>query len=308
MKIVLHIGMHKTGSTSLQMAFNSNREEYCKRGIYYPPGQKVWPGHPLVSRWIFAGQLDLVERFFKTAIENAHTQNCATVLISAERFSLISPERFSILKKFGDVRIFCFLRSQEDYLERRYSQSIKQLDDPFTGSIFKYHAKQNMDRYLDYFQLMENWAAIFGAENVSGYSYDALSSSSAIYDVMHEHLGISGYAPELKNASHNVSGPNETIIYLSRLKQIKSISQQQFNTAKKMLDEMFKNSYRRHLTSDYRKNLMDKYATGNRSVSLLYLHRSPNLRLSPQKNIQPAINYEEDFDHNIFKNLVTAIS
>ena len=50
MKITLHVGPHKTGTTSLQSWLLENSmvhlEEY---GVYYPPVQEFAPGHAVIA-------------------------------------------------------------------------------------------------------------------------------------------------------------------------------------------------------------------------------------------------------------------
>lgn len=44
MKLLLHVGPPKTGATSLQHAFDENRQILIDHGIYYPQGAKQLVG------------------------------------------------------------------------------------------------------------------------------------------------------------------------------------------------------------------------------------------------------------------------
>ena len=53
-RVVLHVGLHKTGTTFLQTVFETNRDVLAEQGIYYPGG----PGEPAqrMASWDLRGR------------------------------------------------------------------------------------------------------------------------------------------------------------------------------------------------------------------------------------------------------------
>lgn len=93
---LLHIGPHKTGTTTVQAAFHQNREVLAAQGVHYAGST----GHPMVAAMAAAtgkalatSQLSAgLERWHELVEEVAASEARATV-VSSEFFSEASPER-----------------------------------------------------------------------------------------------------------------------------------------------------------------------------------------------------------------------
>lgn len=48
-RLILHVGMHKTATTSLQKMFFENRDTFAERGVYYPEASRTYLGHHLLA-------------------------------------------------------------------------------------------------------------------------------------------------------------------------------------------------------------------------------------------------------------------
>ena len=79
MKLIVHMGLHKTGSTYLQHIFNDNHEALLGRGIYYQP-QPGYPAHHFPAWDILRGDASPVE----TMISEARIARCHTAILSSE--------------------------------------------------------------------------------------------------------------------------------------------------------------------------------------------------------------------------------
>jgi hypothetical protein len=86
--LYLHVGPHKTGTTSLQVALHENREALRQKGLYYPSclAESRWPeSHNEMAFKVKEGLLDLVlDRLKQIEIE---VGDCKAILLSAEEFS-----------------------------------------------------------------------------------------------------------------------------------------------------------------------------------------------------------------------------
>ncbi|MDJ0644088.1 MAG: hypothetical protein QNJ15_14845 [Erythrobacter sp.] len=79
MKLIIHPGLHKTGSTYLQHVLNDNHAPLAKRGVWYQP-QEGYPAHHHAAWRILLGD----ERPLVAMIEQARTTDCHTVILSSE--------------------------------------------------------------------------------------------------------------------------------------------------------------------------------------------------------------------------------
>ena len=95
MKILLHIGSPKAGSSFLQSACARAREELASNGIYFPVGTphdescmqrgRISAGNALhLARYLKAGEWSKADSWLKEAIDAALARSCETLLLSSE--------------------------------------------------------------------------------------------------------------------------------------------------------------------------------------------------------------------------------
>ena len=90
MKLILHIGTHKTGTTALQRFLYANREPLAVQGFHY-----ATPGHGLpeanfVANALNVGNGRVVRDFFEKHVGVARRRGAHAVLASAENFYAMS--------------------------------------------------------------------------------------------------------------------------------------------------------------------------------------------------------------------------
>jgi hypothetical protein len=79
MRLIVHAGLHKTGSTYLQQAMNDNRDALLARGVHYAK-QAGSPAHHGIAR-------DCLRRDFSSLaamIEEARAKGCHTAILSSQ--------------------------------------------------------------------------------------------------------------------------------------------------------------------------------------------------------------------------------
>ncbi|MCP4053629.1 MAG: hypothetical protein GY739_11280 [Mesoflavibacter sp.] len=116
-KVILHIGLHKTGTTSLQKYFGSNRSGLQELGILYPklyiddfsPNNHSWPIINLVSKTPSEYHLNIANNLHGLKLEAVikslgeqvlalKTAKEKVLLISGEGISTLKAEELAILK------------------------------------------------------------------------------------------------------------------------------------------------------------------------------------------------------------------
>jgi hypothetical protein len=199
MDIIIHIGTHKTGTSSIQNFCASNIKNLQQDGVAYPLGTIGARNVNFIGSWLAKGNFNSVEMFLNSAVHKAEVSGCKTLLLSAESFYAMTTFFFffsgkpvddywinekniistlsSILKKH-DVKIHCFLRRQDKFYESLYNQMVKQAAG-YSSSIrdFIHEAKE----LGDYASHLDLWERAFGKENIVLHGFDDRQSELVQY-------------------------------------------------------------------------------------------------------------------------------
>jgi len=113
------------------------------------------------------------DHYWKLLHEELAETDCKTVFISSEAFSRLrgSREMMEFVKnQFSDyqVKVLVYRRSQVEYFESAYNQAVKRNDETRTMDEMMKSGWLSMD----YFAEIEQWAAVFGFENMVVRIYD----------------------------------------------------------------------------------------------------------------------------------------
>jgi hypothetical protein len=210
--IILHIGLEKTGTTTLQAVGGRNRAWFAKHGVLYPqtPGATnhvklalyaAKPNRAMnLRRRVGLGDNDVFEKFCATLPANLEREvadsGCPIVWLSNEHLS--SRLRFpaeldrlaALLRPLADdIRIIVYLRHQPELYLSAYSTAIKSGDD------------RELERVLtgnEYFyrfdKILQNWADCFGAGALTIRIFDRKTLTGG--DIVPDFLSVMGLAPD----------------------------------------------------------------------------------------------------------------
>jgi hypothetical protein len=136
--LVLHLGMHKTGSTYLQRAALERRSEMLAEGVLFPRAGLAAPGFRAVRQDGFPGHLGLLAAVrnddedapWQQLQREIDTSGADTVLLSCENMLMpVSADRevirarlFRRLSGFGAVRLVAFVRRPDQGPEMLYRE------------------------------------------------------------------------------------------------------------------------------------------------------------------------------------------
>ena len=178
-KLVLHIGNHKTGSTSIQKALYLNRGGLNTYGyqLFYRSldGVDNQDGKP--GLWITPGET--VEDGFEinADLANAIGQTGDNIIISQENlswvFSKVAIEAFhkQLSRSFDEMQLIVYLRRQDQQAISQHQQASRN----YFAMASKFYGDQarslpayepHMQLYLDYYKRISMWADVFGDDNV----------------------------------------------------------------------------------------------------------------------------------------------
>ena len=132
MKLVIHIGLHKTGTTSFQNFLHFNRDSLLEAGVFYPE-MGEHESHWVIPNQIIRNNWDYVKNYMKDSLSNARKANVNTVFISSEDFELFLFEGYlaskfeNLVLDLGYSKIYwvSVLRNQCEYFNSIYSEMSK---------------------------------------------------------------------------------------------------------------------------------------------------------------------------------------
>ncbi|RMF60396.1 MAG: hypothetical protein D6746_06955 [Bacteroidetes bacterium] len=161
--IFLHIGTHKTGTTSLQQFFARTASRLAREGVLYPRTGRTerlpWAHHGLA--WSFLGWRGRRGRQQGDALRREiEAWEGDRVLISCEDFSLLSCDKMRRLGRWlagHRIEVVCYLRPPKDYVLSLYRQHLLS-----RGHRAAARFVLQASRRADYLRLVQRWERLDG--------------------------------------------------------------------------------------------------------------------------------------------------
>lgn len=221
-RYVVHIGRHKTGTSSLQRALHAQSDQLAERGIHYVAagrdpnqlGEPTMIAHHALAKEFQSGELGpIVDALV------AETRNRPGVfVISSEALQNIAPRELSRVFPVDETVVVTYLREQVSYLMSAYAQRVQASDyaAPFAAFI-ELHINQ-----LDYVPRVEALVEEFGPERVVARPYDRshLTGGNTVTD-FYSMLGA-GLAPPPGDGNPSI---NANTVLVKRLMNVLDLEQ-----------------------------------------------------------------------------------
>lgn len=189
MEYVLHIGMPKTGSLSLQRAFFENRSVLRRLGVVYPvagikPGTNAKAKHNKLKHALVGCDPkeigmpeDWMEKF------RAETEGAEICVVSDQHFHrLLKPELVLPLFPRNQTRVVIYLREPVIHVASQYAHSVKII----------HNRTMSLQEYAKFIcwsnvEIVDRWIKTFGRENVMMRKYDrhSLLDEDIVKDFAH---------------------------------------------------------------------------------------------------------------------------
>jgi hypothetical protein len=184
---LLHAGTHKTGTTSMQAAFAMSEGILAASGVLYPKSGRIGAGHHNLP-WGLLGdeRFDPAAGYLDDLAVEVRQGGFRNVLVSSEDFEYLRTRTAELtylrdlIESWGyEPRVVFAFREPAEYAESLYAELIKHdlteerqsfVSDALDqgGVIFKSH----WDFRLDYSQLIEGFAQVFGRDAITSLAYD----------------------------------------------------------------------------------------------------------------------------------------
>ncbi|NUB46517.1 hypothetical protein GEU84_019160 [Fertoebacter nigrum] len=202
-KLYLHIGLQKTGTSTIQMYFMAPQGPLKAAKIDYLR-EAFAPRH---AHHNAALEMSRNRRYdpalpgMDALLAAAHASRRDKLFVSSEDFSLLGRNDIKVLgqrlEPFSVQLILC-LRNQLEWSESLFAQACKR---GYTGSFTTFSDRLQADGKLDFLTLIQNWIAVFGQDNLSVMIYE---NHADISDALADLLGVTVDAPPArKNQSLN---------------------------------------------------------------------------------------------------------
>jgi hypothetical protein len=129
----IHIGPHKTGTTSIQWFLKENRAELLKRGYFVPESGSIRGGHHPLVRQLCGQPVPPLQRDAATRFaRGVKDTTCEAVVISSETLDGLLVNRDCAKQFFGrmeelnlEPKLVFFPRNQSQLLNSRYTEVVK---------------------------------------------------------------------------------------------------------------------------------------------------------------------------------------
>ena len=272
-KLYLHIGLHKTGTTSIQLFMHKNATQiHDDYGVCYLPipSDDIVPyQHRFLNKLMISNEEEFINQFEKSL------NNADTILISSECFLEKSEyaEQLAKLKHlFDETHIIIYLRRQDEWIESLYKQVIM-YNHKIGFTIDEWLDKILFDGYLYYnanfLETLNRWSLIFGKENITLRSFDKekLHDGNIVSDFC-QVLSIPSQHFNNNQIHANAGIKNREIVEMYRLtNKIITLEQQKELATKLICDERESISI---LSPMQKKSIIKHYSTINETISIEY--------------------------------------
>ncbi len=298
-KLYLHIGTHKTGTTTIQHALRSTSRAASER-----EGWSYIKTSQSVKKLMRAEQYDKeivkeLEKEFKVKIGQS------------QRSSVISSEAFSGLPNFGylnsavaaqmlreitqsfDTKIIIYLRRQDDMVESMYTQNIHR---GHSLAFDDFLSELEMGVSYNYQRILNDWTACFGKENVLVRSYHTANQKGLLQD-FGEIIGSSellNVKAERRNPSYSFDALQIALIANTVLDEA---GKGELRQALQKTMPKKKSDSHQYFSLEKRKEFLEVYKDSNRQVANEYFSGLatifPDIEVTNSSEQKTSIAYED---------------
>ena len=218
MTTYIHIGLQKTGTTSLQRILHANQGKLSQIGLNYVPrmaglGSKEVNAHHFLAhcllnkRYGYTPEVDFSQfpehvRGLQEYLDKAS----GIKVISSEDFSRLNPDQINMLREIfrdRDVKVLIYLRRQDSWIDSLYGQMLK------VGRNIEVQAYiESQEKMLDFNQTITNWETAFGLQNVILRLYEGAAKENVWND-----FSQAVEAPDAINVIERIPQANKSLTY-----------------------------------------------------------------------------------------------
>lgn len=198
MRVIIHVGATKTGSSALQRYLFENAGRLAEDGICYPSAGVVANAHHLIAAALHPSAFRMhaehlpdpldarvaaFRELMREALAQAEAARAHTLILSSEYLWWNLPDRlFDEWRSALDghtVEIYAVLRKPDQWIQSSYLQALKSGQERDFGQWFA--AIRNSATGVDFAKVLTAWKAAFPSERVHLRGYEDLMARKALF-------------------------------------------------------------------------------------------------------------------------------
>jgi hypothetical protein len=195
----IHIGTHKTGTTSIQAFLASNRVRFAANGVFWPAAgsdgdPNVVSHHELARELNRGGAFDSEKGGLDAVAEELRGSDARIACLSSEDFTFLWDKpsalirlRDAVLAAGFSPRIVVYFRPQASYCTAVYAENVrhgyrKPFEEYFHNILThgQYVWEAGVGPPFDYPRLLDSFAAVFGRNSIIVRPYRSAAPNDAI--------------------------------------------------------------------------------------------------------------------------------
>lgn len=274
MKVYIHIGSHKTGSTYIQKMCAELETDLSVQGVLYlKTGRKYFGHHQLVDMIRGKVPIDNV----RALIDDELKENYEAILISSENFEDLKENEIErLISIFGhwECKVIYFFRNWSSLLHSMWQENVKH------GAAYNFHMFVSehvgfpmSSNILNYSLPLRKYAKVLGLQNLTVASYDLVCESEDLFDYF---LSLIGATSKIEHIYEQVNmGFHAPIVECIRV--LNSIAIARGYTPSYLVRQSFLTNILSSGVPDYLNNLfkiMNRYAVSSPNYSQSFAARS----------------------------------
>lgn len=276
-KLIIHFGVHRTGTTSLQQTLKANVNHLFSAGFLYPDlghnynhGKIAWG---LIQNKKGQHQITL-KSLVDSLLEASNHENIHTIILSHEDFCLVeNNDWLKALKKYFDLTAVVYLRRQDAWLESWYNQHIKwPWDKELSGATSElFLSKINDFFWIDYHFLLTKISHAIGNDHL----YVNLLDSSGIKDTTQDFLSfikIDGIET-IKEQNASLTSAQIDILRRINIVHLKPAARNKIISTLKEINIKEDNGSTAVFSDDQLRSIHEKFLTTNQMVAKMFFNR-----------------------------------
>ena len=273
-KIYIHIGLYKTGSTTLQAFLQANQNNLLNYGYLYPRTGALgrFEAHHNLA-WLLRNPKNANPTLgtWKELHEEIKAANIDNVIISSENFELNNQKINSLKSELEpyEVKIIVYLRRQDRRLESLYTQRVKR--GFYSDNILSFcEQKRNTS---DYYNFLKPWKQTFGISNIIVRPLEKNQIPNICHDFL-KIIGVRNFDDFIRVQNQNVKPGRKA---LEVLKFINKIYENKSSTKKAYLQQI--NNFICKQWSDEKSYRLLSYSD---SVKILEWYKQSNIKVAQE--------------------------
>lgn len=304
-KFFIHIGTHKTGSTTIKSSLALNKSLLKSKGLLY-----------IDTKWSYDimrlkhDDQALKKRIcdnFSAQLEKENANKRCDVVIAAEKFSgdpysgydnasIIAVILYAVSQGYKPV-IIVYLRRQDTFIESLYTQSVHQ------GSSLEFQEfleERELNNY-DWSNLLTSYQKVFGDESLIVRSYDYFNKNRENGGILKDFYDLIGYSEAYKQLASQTKtdvniGYSPAAVQFARManKYVNEQNQKAFRRALQLSNHKKKGDSYSYFEGNERSDFFKLFEEKNKKVANLYLPENQRIFLCEIENRKESINPVND--------------